>query len=195
MFCQTDNEDTNPLLSPEHSLFSIVDDDDDLDATSALDPDHNALKHDQVHVISQPLRSTISSREAGMYVLHLYWTSLIIYTSKEYDLDPDDLDDDTSLRQLENTHVTPNDQSMPLLVGLIDSSARRSMDVSLPLNQHNGHGSREDEIDLDALASKRTSGGGLLNSTANMANSILGAGEHFSLLSFLVTPHIHNRKG
>lgn len=120
---------------------------------------------------------------------------MIIYTSKEYDLDPDDLDDDTSLRQLENTHVTPNDQSMPLLVGLIDSSARRSMDVSLPLNQHNGHGSREDEIDLDALASKRTSGGGLLNSTANMANSILGAGEHFSLLSFLVTPHIHNRKG
>ena len=72
MFCQTDNEDTNPLLSPEHSLFSIVDDDDDLDATSALDPDNNALKHDQVHVISQPLRSTISSREAGMYVLHLY---------------------------------------------------------------------------------------------------------------------------
>lgn len=152
------NEDTNPLLSPEHSLFSIVDDDDDLDATSALDPDNNALKHDQVHVISQPLRSTISSREA------------------EYDLDPDDLDDDTSLRQLENTRVTPNDQSMPLLVGLIDSSARRSTDFSLPLNQHNGHGSMEDEFDLDALASKRTSGGSLLNSTANMANSILGAG-------------------
>lgn len=31
-------------------------------------------------------------------------------------------------------------------------------------------------VDLDELAKKRTAGGGLLDSVANMANSILGAG-------------------
>jgi sodium-coupled neutral amino acid transporter 11 len=33
-------------------------------------------------------------------------------------------------------------------------------------------------VDLDELAAKQSSGGGLLNSVSNMANSILGAGKH-----------------
>lgn len=58
---------------------------------------------------------------------------------------------------------------MPLLVGLMDSAAaRRSADF----------GDGDDiPLDLEDLAAKRTAGGGLLDSVANMANSILGAGE------------------
>ncbi|KAF9012326.1 AAAP amino acid permease [Cyathus striatus] len=67
---------------------------------------------------------------------------------------------------------------MPLLVGLYDSSAsRRSLDASLPLRRSNINTViGEDTIDLDELAAKRTAGGGMLDSIANMANSILGAG-------------------
>ncbi|KAH9961337.1 AAAP amino acid permease [Russula dissimulans] len=65
------------------------------------------------------------------------------------------------------------DQSIPLLVGLLDSSAvRRSLDI--PLGGDDA--SEYLDIDLDELAAKQASGGGMLNSIANMANSILGAG-------------------
>ncbi|EJF65063.1 AAAP amino acid permease [Dichomitus squalens] len=59
---------------------------------------------------------------------------------------------------------------MPLLVGLLDASAiRRSIDS--PEDAYS-----EPRIDLEELAAKRLAGGGLLDSVANMANSILGAG-------------------
>lgn len=46
------------------------------------------------------------------------------------------------------------------------------MDGALPL-----HGSgQEGEVNLDEVAAKRTAGGGMVDSIANMANSILGAG-------------------
>jgi solute carrier family 38 (sodium-coupled neutral amino acid transporter), member 11 len=67
---------------------------------------------------------------------------------------------------------------MPLLVGLVDSAhARASLDGpgGFPLRQ-NGEVEEED-IDLEELAAKRHAGGGLLDSVANMANSILGAGD------------------
>jgi sodium-coupled neutral amino acid transporter 11 len=65
---------------------------------------------------------------------------------------------------------------MPLLLGLLDASnARRSIDTPLPIVA-NGHMSSEETIDLEELASKRTGGGGMIDSVANMANSILGAG-------------------
>ena len=76
-----------------------------------------------------------------------------------------------------------DDQRMPLLVGLFDSSAsRRSIDnPSLPLRGLDSNGNcvviGDHTIDLDELAAKRTSGGGLMDSIANMANSILGAGK------------------
>ena len=71
---------------------------------------------------------------------------------------------------------------MPLLIGLVDrSAARQSLD--LPLTS-NGHGFAEDGYqDLEELAAKRTAGGNMLDSIANMANSILGAGE--------VSPSVH----
>lgn len=63
---------------------------------------------------------------------------------------------------------------MPLLVGLFDASAaRRSLDAP------NGHEmSTVNQYDLEELAAKPTAGGGLVDSIANMANSILGAGEY-----------------
>jgi len=82
------------------------------------------------------------------------------------------------MRELENSDVRPrsgHDQRMPLLVGLFDSSAsRRSMDASLPLHVRT---SGDDILDLEEIAAKRTAGGGMVDSIANMANSILGAGE------------------
>jgi sodium-coupled neutral amino acid transporter 11 len=69
---------------------------------------------------------------------------------------------------------------MPLLVGLMDASAARTPDTTIPMYEANdledGEGLRN--IDLDELASKQRSGGGLLNSVSNMANSILGAGKY-----------------
>lgn len=67
---------------------------------------------------------------------------------------------------------------MPLLVGLLDSAtARRSTDGTLQLEQQGGATDTDiTDVDLEELAAKRTAGGGMLDSVANMANSILGAG-------------------
>lgn len=48
------------------------------------------------------------------------------------------------------------------------------MDGPIPLTE-DGHLHRGD-IDLEELAAKPSAGGGLIDSIANMANSILGAG-------------------
>ncbi len=66
---------------------------------------------------------------------------------------------------------------MPLLVGLLDSaSARRSQDGTLQLENRGMFAEYEEPLDLEELAAKQDAGGGLLDSIANMANSILGAG-------------------
>jgi solute carrier family 38 (sodium-coupled neutral amino acid transporter), member 11 len=96
----------------------------------------------------------------------------------EYDGDSDDLDD-SSLAQLEQPLPTPTgsrsgrrDQTVPLLVGLLDASnVRRSSDAPLDNEYSLSH-----SIDLEELAQKQHAGGGMLQSVANMANSILGAG-------------------
>ena len=96
----------------------------------------------------------------------------------EFELDSDELDD-VSQRNLDHARLGSrgqgSDQRMPLLVGLYDTSiSRRSVDASLPLSERNG--TATDHVDLEELAQKRTAGGGMLDSIANMANSILGAG-------------------
>ncbi|KAJ3570373.1 hypothetical protein NP233_g4458 [Leucocoprinus birnbaumii] len=171
----SDNDFAQPLLrsrshspeSPGQTVFAV--DDDDYDTASSVNKStenlrsgHTVRFEDTVQVIAPPLRSTYSSREA------------------EYELDSDDLDDET-LRQLENASPRSrrnNDQSMPLLVGLFDSSAsRRSLDSAIPLSATNGRAViGEDTLDLEEIAAKRTAGGGMFDSIANMANSILGAG-------------------
>lgn len=87
--------------------------------------------------------------------------------------------DDTTLAELQDELTSHRsgrgrDQRMPLLVGLLESAdSRRSLDNSLPLSDTNGH----TDAELEEIAAKRTAGGGILDSTANMANSILGAGK------------------
>ena len=92
----------------------------------------------------------------------------------EFELDTDELDEETLSRvqgdlqsPTRNRHAN-GDQSMPLLVGLVDASAARS---SLDLAESHT------DIDLEELAGKRIAGGSMVDSVANMANSILGAGE------------------
>lgn len=162
---QPPQQDEEPLLS-SNTIFAVDDDSDDELDPSADTPGRVRFK-DNVQVIEpeadhhqgtyvQPLRSTISSRE------------------NQYELDSDELDDSHTLDDTTPTRRAPGymDQSMPLLVGLYDaSSARRSLDSpSYPLSE-NGR------IDLEELANKSKAGGGLLDSIANMANSILGAGK------------------
>jgi len=98
----------------------------------------------------------------------------------EYELDDDALDGD-SLEALRTPHrqrgaghahsrmtSRGGEQHMPLLVGLVDASAYRSPDTPRGASM---------DIDLELLAAKRAErGGGMLDSIANMANSILGAG-------------------
>jgi len=106
----------------------------------------------------------------------------------EFELDEDELDD-AALAQLSisNAQLTSrpplsrenSEQRMPLLVGLLDSATHRAPATTHGLSlgrrsdveaDQNGH------ADVEALANVRNKGGGLLDSIANMANSILGAG-------------------
>lgn len=108
--------------------------------------------------------------------------------SVEFEMDPDDLDE-ASVHELDY-HATSqhHDQRMPLLVGLFDSSAaQRSLNRPMQMSSTNGNSVviGEDSLDLEEIAAKRTAGGGLTDSIANMANSILGAGVFPSFQFFL----------
>ena len=103
---------------------------------------------------------------------------------KEFELDDDVLDDD-ALEALRTPHRQRalgghlrvssrggGEQATPLLVGLVDASAYRSPDTPRGTSY---------DVDLETLATKRLeASGGMLDSIANMANSILGAGAHES---------------
>jgi sodium-coupled neutral amino acid transporter 11 len=90
-----------------------------------------------------------------------------------YELDSDDLDDDAVAQT--NLEQRGREQSMPLLVGLLDASAvRRSLDIPMGVDCAPEYS----DVDLEELVAKQKAGGGMLNSIANMANSILGAGAY-----------------
>ncbi|KAI5117108.1 hypothetical protein M0805_008227 [Coniferiporia weirii] len=164
----TDGDTRQPLLDSENPrdsvLFSVDDDEDadelihdDVEETHA-DRTRGVRFQEEVRIIGPPLRSTVASRET------------------EFDLDTDDLDDsqlDTESLNSTRGRRWNGGQNMPLLVGLADSSAiRRSLELT-----GNGVGSAEDGyLDLEDLAAKSKAGGNMLDSVANMANSILGAG-------------------
>ncbi|KAI0314122.1 transmembrane amino acid transporter protein-domain-containing protein, partial [Amylostereum chailletii] len=173
-------EATEPLLShsqedlhpsPSDPVLFKVDDDDDEEGTALADlhpprREPTVRFQEGVQVFAPPLRSTYDSREA------------------EYELDSDVLDDEDDLVHVESAPTRPQrgrrrEQTTPLLVGLMDASAVRR-DMALPLNEDGLPPLTE--TDLDELAQKQHAGGGLLNSIANMANSILGAGT--------VSPHL-----
>ena len=100
-------------------------------------------------------------------------------------MDGDDLDE-SALAQLSHVgagsglgDVERSGQSMPLLVGLLETANLRSPATTRGISMENGgHGG--EEVDLEELAKKRTTGGSIIDSVANMANAILGAGEQFA---------------
>ncbi|KAH9858611.1 amino acid transporter [Lenzites betulinus] len=164
------SEEDLPATAHDNVLFSIDDAEDDEDdvplarangAATTPKSSHSVRFQEEVQVIAPPLRSTMTSRET------------------EYEMDTEDLDA-IALSQLEASsgrgfrvggRRSRGEQSMPLLVGLLDASAvRRSVD-----NPEGGY-ALDPRIDLDELAAKQSAGGGMLDSVANMANSILGAG-------------------
>lgn len=77
----TDTEHAQPLLGSrdditnDRTIFSVQDSDDETEPT-ALDAaktdriDHGVRFQEEVQVIGLPLRSTLASREAGVYVRH-----------------------------------------------------------------------------------------------------------------------------
>lgn len=177
---------------PDQVVFTISDDEDsESNSTEAWSDVQRAQSgvrfQEEVQVIGPPLRSTMQSREAGAYLR----THSLTYLNKirtEYELDSDDFDD-TSLAEIqrEQRHLRESrsgsrrERTTPLLVGLMDASAaRRTPDTTIPMYEANDleNGGMFQNLDLDELAAKQWSGGGLLNSVANMANSILGAGKH-----------------
>jgi sodium-coupled neutral amino acid transporter 11 len=181
-----DTEHAQPLLSSQdddRTIFSVDDSDDESNQATALDSaktdrtGHSVRFEEQVQirVFGPPLRSTLSSREAGVCVsdslciLSSTRDQLFIHTIVlEFDLDSDEMDEQDNLP----TPPGHMDQSMPLLVGLFESSAsRRSIDEG---DAHEMRG--EGDYNLEEIAAKRMAGGSVIDSIANMANSILGAG-------------------
>ncbi|GJJ06060.1 hypothetical protein Clacol_000248 [Clathrus columnatus] len=153
-------EDTRPLLNDEEHIFTVDNDDDD-DDIQVIGRDTNGTSHEHRNEpaliddrsVPPPLKSMVQSRET------------------EYDLDNDELEGSPTTHL--PSHRDP--QTMPLLVGLIDSAQARRTSLDSPEIALISQGISE-EVDLEELAEKRLSGGGLLNSIANMSNSILGAG-------------------
>ena len=111
--------------------------------------------------------------------LFLKDTGILFNTLAEYEMDEDDLDESALAQLSVGTglgHVERSGQTMPLLVGLLDTANLRSpattRGISMENREHGG-----EEVDLEELARKRTAGGSIIDSVANMANAILGAGE------------------
>lgn len=99
-------------------------------------------------------------------------------------MDSDGLGDDTELHAashtLGNGHARGRSaSSAPLLIGLVDAAqARQSLELR---GDAHWRTDAEADIDLERLAEQRLAGGGMLDSVANMANSILGAGKSFGV--------------
>lgn len=175
------DEASQPLLDNDDDdvLFTVADSDsDDGFQVPARLPDPSTNKtsgrsvrfEEDVQVIVPALRSTMASREAGSY--HLSLTISRTYAVLEFDLDSEDLEDGTYVP----TVPDQEDQRMPLLVGLLDSTrVQRSQDGSMLLTSSD---QSRDEVDeeLEGIVAKGKHGGGMFDSIANMANSILGAG-------------------
>jgi solute carrier family 38 (sodium-coupled neutral amino acid transporter), member 11 len=177
--------------STDNVLFAIDDDNDELETSALADTpraqrtpkaDQSVRFQDQVQVIAPSLRSTLESREAGTSPpvrgwLLTRWIHTRDFSPLEYDLDSDVLDDDAvaqaSLEHGLRRGDPRREQTMPLLVGLLDASAvRRSLDIPMGVDGAPTYS----DVDLDELAAKQSRVGGMLNSIANMSNSILGAG-------------------
>ena len=180
-----DEEYHQPLLGSHENgetIFAVEDDSDDegvgvVNRPTPANKSRSVRFEEEPRVIAPSLRSTTSSREAGA----LCWQSLDgnagltrapIGHRAEFELDDEDVEE-TDLHALEYIPTRRrSEQSMPLLVGLMDASSSRQGLDRLPVS----HNHANEEAELEEIAAKRTAGGSMLDSIANMANSILGAG-------------------
>lgn len=198
-----DGEASQPLLNGSHEdlpggdsedsphlLFAASDDEDSEDhggrSVTPRRGEHTVRFREEVQVIGPPLRSTIQCRETGACQKQNSSTRFR-NAGTEYELDSDDLDD-TALaeigRQQQRTARTSGPgrrgrRPQPLLVGLMDSATRRTPETTIPMYESGNQGSLSD-LNLSDVAAKQHAGGGLLDSVANMANSILGAGKPYT---------------
>lgn len=164
----TIEDSSRPLLGDDEVLFTVDDGEDDIEVTN--EPNEPTSIDDRS--IPPPLRSMVQSREIGeQYPLDNVQGDRLTSTV-EYELDTDELEDNPT------THLPSrrDPQTMPLLVGLIDSAQARTANLDGPGIPMSGMEDSEG-VDLEELAEKRIAGGGLLDSIANMSNSILGAGK------------------
>jgi hypothetical protein len=92
----------------------------------------------------------------------------------EFDLDTDELDETAVVHSASPRSRGGSD--MPPLLGLVHSS-RRSTDIPLQhVTELAGSRLAGETMDSDVLKLPAASTGGMIESIANMANSILGAG-------------------
>ncbi|KAF8504240.1 amino acid transporter [Hysterangium stoloniferum] len=160
---QRQTEDSQPLLEQverDDVIFSVGGDDDDEENEGVPANGHIQSRIDD-RALPLPLRSMVQSRET------------------EYELDTDDLENTVTSQSHPSRERNDDGQSMPLLVGLIDSAHARtasSEGTGFGLLSRQGGLDENDDIDIEELTAKTHAGGGLLDSIANMANSILGAG-------------------
>ncbi|KAG1716628.1 hypothetical protein ID866_506 [Astraeus odoratus] len=171
-----------PLLNGSHEhligqdgdqsqlLFSVHDEDGQSDGGSSTSLSRRSGPvvrfQEEVQVIGPPLRSTLQSRE------------------DEFELDSDNFDESSFT---ESGHDRDHSRSprpgrrrerpIPLLGDFIDSLAsRRTPEAMIPMYEPVAQESTfTGEVDLEEVAAKQWAGGGMLDSVANMANSILGA--------------------
>ncbi|KAJ7703183.1 hypothetical protein B0H17DRAFT_92903 [Mycena rosella] len=134
-----------PLLARDdddrHAIPLDSDDEDDSTALGHADDrrDHAVRFEDHVQVIGPPLRSMLASRETGKYVFIVEMCGLYI-TLLEFEQDTDEIDES---QELEDVRIRVprgyRDRTMPLLVGLFDSSTSRGrLEVSVPLLRSDG---------------------------------------------------------
>ncbi|KAG8907937.1 hypothetical protein FRB99_001445 [Tulasnella sp. 403] len=208
LLADDDEEHDHPLNSPDrepsrrrnqnHVVFAVDDEGDEEDTddyqplgrggTGKLGDEAHQLLNEDFPRHGPPLRSTIQSREA------------------QFELDSDVLDDYDLRNHLHPD--SPSDgtggdmrrgrrssQSAPLLVGLLDSATRRSFDVPLTPNGRLpfGGGEADERLDLEDIAARRHAGGGLLDSVANMANSILGAVTDWTIMLIVKNAKLSGR--
>lgn len=98
----------------------------------------------------------------------------------EFDLDSGDFDEASSVDSGHRSGYSSPGRGVrrpiPLLPGFMEAIGSGRAEALIPMYEPAPQEDRLDDLDLEELAAKRTAGGGMFDSIANMANSILGAG-------------------
>lgn len=155
----------------QRQLLFAVPDDGESDSSALGSPARLSKSvvrfQEEVQVIGPPLRSTMQSREA------------------EFELDSDNFEESAltdSRRDQDRSSPVRSGRGrrrpIPLLAGFMDSlTSRRTPEAIIPMYEPvEQEATCEGHVNLDEMAAKQWAGGGMFDSVANMANSILGAG-------------------